>query len=146
MKAKGVNKKVNVNFLKEIFTVEQIKAMAECMNDKDRIFCHGNGRKPYSGSYIFFNGYCFYGIDAVANMEYENTGIRDRNVGVSDYSKRKIQPWDIWLEYNLNPWDADIIKRVLRVKEGEPRTLDYEKIIHICEERLRQLKRQQSNG
>jgi hypothetical protein len=41
------------------------------------------------------------------------------------------------LEYGLNPWDADIIKRVLRDK-GE-RRLDYEKIKHVCDERIRQL-------
>jgi len=34
--------------------------------------------------------------------------VRDYNVGSSNYSKHKIQPWDIWLEYSLNPWDADI--------------------------------------
>ena len=62
---------------------------------------------------------------------------REYNVGHSDYSKRRIQPWDIWLEYGLNPWDADIIKRVLRDK-GE-RRLDYEKIKHICDERIRQI-------
>lgn len=63
---------------------------------------------------------------------------RNYNVGASDYSQHKIQPWDIWLEYRLNPWDADIIKRVLRVKPGE-RRLDYEKIKHICDERIRQI-------
>lgn len=65
--------------------------------------------------------------------------VRDYNVGKSDYSKHKIQPWDIWLEYGLNPWDADIVKRVLRTKDGEDRKLDYEKIIHTCKERIRQL-------
>lgn len=65
--------------------------------------------------------------------------VRDYNIGKSDYAKHKIQPWDIWKEYNLNPWDADIVKRVLRSKEGEDRKLDYEKIIHVCQERIRQL-------
>lgn len=65
--------------------------------------------------------------------------VRDYNVGTSDYSKHKIQPWDIWLDYNLNPWDADIIKRILRNKEGDSRKLDYEKIKHICDERIRQI-------
>ena len=67
------------------------------------------------------------------------SNVRDYNIGKSDYSKHKIQPWSIWLEYNLNPWDADIVKRVLRTKEGEDRKLDYEKIIHVCQERIRQL-------
>lgn len=65
--------------------------------------------------------------------------VRSYNVGSSDYAKHKIQPWSIWLEYNLNPWDADIVKRVLRTKETDGRRLDYEKIIHICKERIRQI-------
>lgn len=65
--------------------------------------------------------------------------VQSYNVGKSDYSKHAIQPWDIWKEYNLNPWDADIVKRVLRSKEGEERTLDYEKIIHICKYRISEL-------
>lgn len=72
------------------------------------------------------------------------SNVRDYNVGKSDYSKHKIQPWDIWLEYGLNPWDADIVKRVLRTKEGEDRKLDYEKIIHVCQERIRQLEAERS--
>lgn len=70
--------------------------------------------------------------------------VQSYNVGKSDYSKHVIQPWDIWKEYNLNPWDADIVKRVLRSKEGEERTLDYEKIIHICKYRIAQLSKEVS--
>lgn len=71
--------------------------------------------------------------------------VRNHNVGNSNYAQHKIQPWDIWMEYHLNPWDADIIKRVLRTKqepnmsETEARILDYQKIIHVCQERIRQL-------
>lgn len=65
--------------------------------------------------------------------------VRSVNVGKSDYSKHIIQPWAIWQEYGLNPWDADIVKRVLRTKEGDSRRMDYEKIIHICQERIRQI-------
>lgn len=65
--------------------------------------------------------------------------VRDMNVGASDYSKHIIQPWAIWQEYDLNPWDADIIKRVLRHKATDTRKMDYEKIIHICQERIRQI-------
>lgn len=70
----------------------------------------------------------------------EDDDTRDYNVGLSDYSKHLIQPWAIWLEYDLNAWDADIVKRVLRTKKGESRESDYNKIIHDCKERLRQLK------
>lgn len=65
--------------------------------------------------------------------------VRDFNVGTSDYSKHTIQPWSIWIDWELNPWDADIVKRVLRTKQGESRLQDYEKIIHDCQERIRQL-------
>lgn len=71
--------------------------------------------------------------------------VRDHNIGNSNYAQHNIQPWDIWMEYHLNPWDADIIKRVLRTKqepnmsEIEARILDYQKIIHVCQERIRQL-------
>lgn len=71
-----------------------------------------------------------------------NENVQSYNVGKSDYSKHAIQPWDIWKEYNLNPWDADIVKRVLRSKEGEARTLDYEKIIHICKYRIAELSKE----
>ena len=64
---------------------------------------------------------------------------RGYNIGSSDYSEHKIQPWDIWIEYRLNPFDADIVKRVLRKKDGESRRTEYEKIIHICKERIRQI-------
>lgn len=68
------------------------------------------------------------------------------NIGASNYADFKIQPWDIWREYGLNPWDADIIKRILRTKvltgvsKTDARLEDYEKIKHICDERIAQLK------
>ena len=78
-------------------------------------------------------------LDRISSENWRNEVVtRNHNVGESDYAKRKIQPWDIWLEYDLNPWDADIIKRVLRDKPGQ-RRLDYEKIKHICDERIRQI-------
>lgn len=75
-----------------------------------------------------------------------NEDVRTYNVGNSDYAKYKIQPWDIWKEYQLNPWDADIVKRVLRNKSGESRKMDYEKIIHVCKERIRQLDETAADG
>lgn len=69
----------------------------------------------------------------------DDTSSREYNVGSSNYSEHTIQPWSIWIDWNLNPWDADIIKRVLRTKADTSRKEDYLKIIHICEERIRQL-------
>ena len=79
--------------------------------------------------------------------EHTEKDIRSFNIGNSDYSKHLIQPWTIWLAYpNLTSWDHDIIKRVLRTKKGEFREMDYTKIIHDCEERLRQLKVQRNEN
>lgn len=72
----------------------------------------------------------------------DDTGVRGRNFGASDYNKgHLISPWVIFLDHpELTFWDMDIIKRILRQKDGDPRELEYRKIIHDCEERLRQLK------
>ena len=82
-----------------------------------------------------------FGSDLYKDKEpvEDKEDIRSYNVGASDYAQHKIQPWDIYLDYNLNPWDADIVKRVLRTKKTDTRKLDYEKIIHICKERIRQI-------
>lgn len=63
---------------------------------------------------------------------------RSHNVGKSNYSTKLIQPWTVWRAYpELTSFDHDIIKRVLRKKDGDTRRMDYEKIIHICEECIR---------
>jgi hypothetical protein len=70
----------------------------------------------------------------------DSSGVRQHNVGNSNYHKKLISPWVLWLEYpELTPFDHDILKRVLREKKGDPRKMDYEKIIHICQERIRQI-------
>lgn len=66
--------------------------------------------------------------------------VRNHNIGASDYSQKLIQPWSVWIDWNLDPWDADIIKRIARTKKGESKIMSYEKIIHICQEKIRQLK------
>lgn len=64
---------------------------------------------------------------------------KDRHVGSSDYSKNKIQPYHIWAEYELDPFRADLVKRILRTKSEEGKTLrecklqDLNKMIHIIQ-------------
>lgn len=77
---------------------------------------------------------------------HEVNSSRSENVGNSDYSKHFLQAWTIWDSYpNLTAKDKDILKRVLREKEEpgispiQSRILDYKKIIHISQERIRQL-------
>ena len=68
-----------------------------------------------------------------------SNNVRNYNCGFSDYAKHKFQSWDFWIKFKIaNPFDADIIKRILRKKSTDSRILDYEKIKHICMERIRQ--------
>ena len=81
----------------------------------------------------------------------EKANHRAYNVGSSNYAAMNIQPWDIWKDWKLCPWDADIIKRISRTKQipgktfEEARIEDYEKIKHICDEKISQLK-EKNNG
>lgn len=77
--------------------------------------------------------------DKLKSLGIIDADCRKMNEGESNYAQHLIQPWTIWLEWDLNPWDADIVKRVLRTKKTDSRELDYKKIIHICNERIRQL-------
>jgi hypothetical protein len=71
-----------------------------------------------------------------------DNAVSDYNIGKSNYAKHKIQPWDVWLDYNLDPFRADLIKRTLRTKEEEGMTLretkiqDLEKMQHIIDKML----------
>lgn len=66
-----------------------------------------------------------------------SNNVRDYNVGASDYSKMKTQPWDIILEHNLDFFDGSILKYLLRDKGSDKE--DYKKIIHYAQEKIRQL-------
>ena len=78
-------------------------------------------------------------FDKLSQLGLIPDDVRSFNVGESDYSKHIIQPWAIWQDYDLNPWDADLVKRILRTKKTDSRKMDYEKMIHICQERIRQI-------
>ena len=61
------------------------------------------------------------------------------NVGDSNYSGMAMQPWDVWEAHDLDPWRADIVKRLLRVKGDEDPIVDLQKIQHICAKLISQL-------
>ena len=71
-----------------------------------------------------------------------DNAVSDYNIGKSNYAKHKIQPWEIWTEYKLDPFRADLIKRTLRTKEEEGMSLretkiqDLEKMQHIIDKML----------
>lgn len=60
-------------------------------------------------------------------------GLLTYNIGASDYAQMDEQPWELWDFYKLtDPWDCDIVKRVMRRKGGEEKRLDWKKCEHIC--------------
>ena len=81
------------------------------------------------------------------SSQIETKDIRNYNVGSSNYSSmpKGYQTWDLWKIFHMNPWDADIQKRLLRTKAepcmtmAESRKMDYQKIIHVCQERINQI-------
>lgn len=93
---------------------------------------------------IDYNLYKKLRILGIIHENKDDIDVRSFNVGNSNYSKHLIQPWAIWIDYpELTSWDHDVIKRILRTKQGESRIMDYEKIIHDLQERIRQLKLEQ---
>lgn len=57
--------------------------------------------------------------------------VRSHHVGNSDYSNHKIQPYDIFCDYQLDPFRAELIKRLLRTKEEEGMTLRDAKLLDL---------------
>ena len=93
---------------------------------------------------IDYNLYKKLRILGIIHENKDDIDVRSFNIGNSNYSKHLIQPWAIWIDYpELTSWDHDVIKRILRTKQGESRIMDYEKIIHDLQERIRQLKLEQ---
>ena len=70
----------------------------------------------------------------------EVNDVRSYNIGSSEYSHgHKWQVWDIWIKFKINNgFDADLVKRVCRIKKTDGRLLDYRKMKHIALERIRQ--------
>ena len=96
-------------------------------------------KEPIANPQTTIDWYLYQKLKKLGILVRDDDDTRDYNIGASNYSKHIIQPWAIWIDWELDPWDADIVKRVLRTKQGESRIQDYEKIIHICKEKIRQL-------
>ena len=75
-------------------------------------------------------------IDDIYNSLQENH--KTMNIGASDYSKKKIQPWDIIDEYELDFYEGNILKYLLRTKGS--RKEDIEKIQHYVVKILADIK------
>ena len=65
--------------------------------------------------------------------------VKKRQVGGNHY-KKKIEPWDVIDVYNLNYWEGNAVKYILRDKDPEKRIEDLEKTIHYLEFEIARLK------
>ncbi len=65
------------------------------------------------------------------NISHE---VNSYNIGTSDYNVRTIQPWDIIAMYNLDFFEGNILKYLLRKKGTDEE--DLKKIIHYAEKKL----------
>ena len=57
-------------------------------------------------------------------------------IGGTHYKNRGIEPWDIIEAWDLDFFEGNAIKYILRRKPGTPRALDLQKAIHYLEKCL----------
>jgi len=66
--------------------------------------------------------------------ESEQTDALTRMVGTSPYHDTTIQPWEVWASWELNPWEANIVKRIQRYRrDGGKGVEDLRKAAHELE-------------
>ena len=70
---------------------------------------------------------------------YEAAGLpssRTRQVGGDHYLGRPCQPWEIIAAWDLDYWEGNALKYLLRRKPGASRACDLRKAIHYLEHAL----------
>lgn len=72
--------------------------------------------------------------DAVLDTFKLHGALRQKQVGGDHYQKHKIQPWDIIDEWELNFYEGNILKYLLRRKGN--RLEDLQKIAHYVEKMI----------
>lgn len=98
--------------------------------------CEGCAFKQDVGEYNCNSAHAYSGRDCVEEeiiwvKEAVKTGAVFKQVGGTHYQK-KIQPWDIIHEWDLDYWRGNVIKYVLRCKEKNG-IEDLKKAIHYLE-------------
>ena len=84
---------------------------------------------------------CIYEGQALCEKQYMedmNRGALGKQVGGSHYKTTSIQPWNIIDAHNLNYYEGNAIKYILRKKSN--RVEDLEKAIHYLEKVIEDIK------
>lgn len=66
--------------------------------------------------------------------------VMEKQVGGEHYKKQAIQPWQIIDEYELNFYEGNALKYLLRDKLNTDRVEDLEKLIHYAEKEISNIK------
>lgn len=56
----------------------------------------------------------FKGLQKFHPIEDEVSHVKSTQVGGDHYQKGALQPWDIFLAWDLDPWTANVVKYILR--------------------------------
>lgn len=71
-------------------------------------------------------------------------GARHGQVGGDHYRKHRIQPWDVWDEYDLDRYTANVVKYLLRAGDKGPKIEDLKKARHYLDKAIE--REEQSGG
>ena len=66
-------------------------------------------------------------------MKGEKSGVLSKQIGGSHYKALPIEPWEIIRANNLNHWEGNVLKYIMRKKLGESRVEALQKAIHNLE-------------
>ena len=72
--------------------------------------------------------------DLVKSIKPHGVELRQKQVGGDHYNKHRIQPWDIIDEWDLNFYEGNVLKYLLRCKGN--RLEDLQKIAHYIEKMI----------
>jgi hypothetical protein len=70
----------------------------------------------------------------------------EKQIGGDHYKKMRIQPWEIIDAHNLNYYEGNVLKYLLRRKRGQARVEDLKKAIHYLERLIESLERSPASG
>ena len=78
-------------------------------------------------------GYTLKDLIAKKTAGMEDQGdVMAKQVGGTHYKGAKVQPWDIFMQYSLDPWSANVVKYILRFPKKAGKQ-DLEKAKHYIE-------------
>lgn len=104
------------------------------MHVVDPVANEEHGKKCVTCSCVDFQpraGYSDVSTDVLAEK-----GTRHQQVGGDHYRVHRIQPWDVWDEYDLDRYLANCVKYLLRAGDKGPKVQDLKKARHYLDKAI----------